>query len=232
MKRTIICGLLFLLLHFQQAFAQQAADFEWRVGSLQEARITGYTGSRTAVTIPNELDGFSVTAIGNNVFANKGLSGIVIPDGVTSIGSYAFINNRLTSVNLPERLGFIGAGTFANNRLTSVAISNGLGIIGSGAFARNQLTSISIPDSVFNIGDAAFAHNRLTGVVIPSRVSEIHHSAFAGNPLVSITIGANVNLRWEAFGDCGFDRAYTDGGRLAGTYTRTNTESTVWTLEE
>ena len=233
MRKMHIFGLLFLLLHFQQAFAQQAADFEWEVDDRQEVAIIAYTGTLTTVTIPGEISGLPVTAIDNNkVFTDRGLTSVIIPDCIRFIGSYAFNNNRLTSIDLPEKLDFNGPGAFANNRLTSVAIPNGVWAVGSGAFARNRLDSVILPDSMRIIDAAAFAHNRLTSVAIPGGVTEIGFGAFADNPLVRITIGANVDLRLEAFGDCGFNRAYTDGGRLAGTYTRTNTESTVWTLEE
>ena len=233
MKKTIFCGLLFLLLHFSQAFAQQADGFEWEEDDLQEVTITGYTESNTTVIIPKYINAMPVTGIYHNVFANKGLASIDIPDSVTFIGSYAFANNRLTGIDLPDALDFNGAGMFANNRLASVTIPNGVRSIESGAFANNQLTSIDIPDSVNRIQAAAFANNRLTSITIPNGMGEIGHGAFAGNPLISITIGEGVDLRWEVLGNNdSFDRAYIDGGRLAGTYTRPNPESNVWTRED
>lgn len=56
-----------------------------------EARITKYTGSGGNVSIPDKLDGFSVTTIGKRAFLGcKGLTGVTVPEGVTSIGEEAF----------------------------------------------------------------------------------------------------------------------------------------------
>ena len=233
MKKTIVCGLLFLLLLVPQAFAQQADDFEWEVNDRQNAAITGYTGDDRAVVIPNELGGFPVTTVNGSAFANKELICVIIPDSVTSIARRAFANNKLTSVDLPDGLSLIGDGAFANNRLAGISIPTGVTGFGYGAFAHNRLTSINLPDSVRYIDPATFANNRLTGIVIPSGVEEIGAGAFACNPLTSITIGSDVKLRWEVlWGSDSFDRAYMDGGKLAGTYTRANAESTEWVRDE
>lgn len=224
-----MCGSLFFLL-ITHLFAQQPTDFRWRVDDRQQATITDYTGNSTAITIPRLLGGATVTIIANNAFANKGLTSVTISDSVTFIGSYAFINNQLTRINLPKRLEAISPGAFANNRLTSVDMPNGLIHIGSGAFANNLLINVNLPDSLWNIYAAAFVNNRLASVTIPDGVAIIEHGAFAYNPLISITIGARVELWWEVLGgNDSFDRAYIDGGRLAGTYTRPNAKSTAWT---
>jgi hypothetical protein len=57
---------------------------------------------------------------------------------------------------------------------------------------------------------------------------------FSYNPLTSITIGAGVTLStgyyYPSFGD-GFEAVYNNGGKVAGTYTRPNTDSTTWTRQ-
>jgi hypothetical protein len=100
---------------------------------------------------------------------------------------------------------------------------------------RNQLTSVTIGNSVTSIGDDAFSHNQLTSVIIPNSVTSIGKSAFTNNQLASVTIGAGVTLDDEAFNDfpyttaSGFVAAYNNAGKAAGTYTRPNTASKVWT---
>ncbi len=100
--------------------------------------ITGCDPKPTGdLIIPDTIDGFPVTSIGNYAFWYcTDLTRVTIPDSVTSIGTFAFEGcASLTSVTLP-------------NSVTS---------IGKGAFVRCKiLTSIDIPDSVTSIGKYAF----------------------------------------------------------------------------
>jgi hypothetical protein len=50
------------------------------------------------LVIPATLWGEPVTAIGNNAFAGKQLSSVIIPDSVITIGNNAFANNYMRSV--------------------------------------------------------------------------------------------------------------------------------------
>jgi len=85
------------------------------------------------------------------------------------------------------------------------------------------------------IGDEAFRGKGLTSITIPASVTTIGASTFAGNQLTSITIGANVTLvvdddyynNVSSFGN-GFDKAYNNGGKPAGTYKRDSTNSSIW----
>jgi hypothetical protein len=108
-----------------------------------------------------------------------------------------------------------------------------------GVFSSKNLTSVTIPDSINYIGGYAFFNNQLTSVTIPSNVTEITFYAFLKNQLISITIGADVTIVDGAFNDgvpsggsgvsSGFETTYNNGGKMAGTYTRPNTSSKVWT---
>ena len=107
-----------------------------------EVYITGYnTVGGTDVVIPSTIDGNPVKAIGDprlfggsGPFSNKGLTSVVIPDGVTTIGQAAFSNNQLTSVTIPNSVIKI---TGRNN----APFGN---IVWPGAFEGNQLTSVTI----------------------------------------------------------------------------------------
>ncbi|MBX3734708.1 MAG: leucine-rich repeat domain-containing protein [Verrucomicrobiae bacterium] len=78
--------------------------------------ITGYSGAGEAVTIPADIHGLPVTAIGDGAFSGRiGPTQIIIPDGVTSIGYGAFWGcTGLTQITLPGSLANIGNGAFAD----------------------------------------------------------------------------------------------------------------------
>jgi len=61
----------------------------------------GYEGTRTAFTVPQEIAGRQITAIGSRAFANSNIITLTIPEGITTIGDYAFLNatNLRTIIN-------------------------------------------------------------------------------------------------------------------------------------
>ena len=66
------------------------SDFTYTVSGA-EAAITGYTGSDATVSIPESIDGYTVTGIESNAFANcTTIKNITIPENVTTIGYDAF----------------------------------------------------------------------------------------------------------------------------------------------
>jgi serine/threonine protein kinase len=191
------------------------------VGAFAENQIN-------SVTIPD-----SITLIEARVFAENHLSSIFISKSVTSIGKGAFVNNQLSHVDIPDGITKIEDDVFAVNRLTSVIIPNSVTSIGNGAFSVNALNNVTIPNSVTEIGDSAFKYNGITSVVIPNSVKSIGINAFS-EKVTSVRIGANVilgsNYVIGILGkETGFNDAYDKNGKRAGTYTRPNEKSTVWT---
>ncbi|MDR1148596.1 MAG: leucine-rich repeat domain-containing protein [Spirochaetaceae bacterium] len=145
MKRSVL--FVFALFIGASLSAQDAADFTYEVKN-GEVTITGYTGSAKDITIPGQINKLPVTAIGNQAFYDKQLTGITIPDSVTSIGAYAFRENQLAGVTIPDSVITIGRGAFSYNQLTGVTISNSVTAIEYEAFATNQLTGVTIPANV------------------------------------------------------------------------------------
>src|SRR6266446_4771271 len=98
-----------------------------------EITITAYTGPGGVVTIPDTINGYPVTSIGDSAFYDKytGTS-VTIGNSVTSIVYEAFYDcTRLTSVTIPNSVTDSGGGAFAGcARLTSVTIPNSVTSIG------------------------------------------------------------------------------------------------------
>ena len=116
--------------------------------------------SRDGLTIPDEINGLKVTAIGNNAFYKCVFTGdLIIPDSVTSIGDWAFDKSGFTGkLTLPENLQSIGNYTFYDCDFTGdLIIPNSVTSIGNTAFYYcSSLTSIYIPDSVTTISADVF----------------------------------------------------------------------------
>ncbi|WP_109301854.1 leucine-rich repeat protein [Aquimarina sp. AU474] len=111
------------------------------ITSLSEVMAVNYTGTATAVTIPETVDHggntYDVTAIGGKAFQNKELVSVQIPVGITSIGERAFGNNELASVEIPSSVTSIGEMAFSDNLLTEVTIPSSVQSIGAQAFYNN-----------------------------------------------------------------------------------------------
>jgi hypothetical protein len=142
------------------------APFTYVTNSDNTLTITGYAGVGGAVTIPTNINGRTVTAIGNEAFVpSLGIiTSVTMLDSITSIGDFAFAghdlapNTTLTNVAIPGSVTNMGSYVFTLCcDLTGVTISNGVTNIGSyDFFYCTNLTSVTIPGSVTSIGDSAF----------------------------------------------------------------------------
>ena len=205
-------------------------DFLWRMDNHGGVMIVGYSGTDTEITIPNTINGIPVNGINQSAFRGKNLTCVKIPSSVRVIHSSAFAENQLTDIIIPSSVVFVGSSAFRDNLLINVTIPKGVTHIEHGTFSGNHLTDITILNSVVFIDMSAFENNRLQNVTIPESVREIGSWVFRNNPIISVTIGANVVLSSRILGrDCDFVKAYNEGGKQAGIYTRPNTRSTIWT---
>lgn len=101
-----------------------------------EATVLFYTGSMTDLVIPEVIDGYTITGIGNYAFTDV---------------------NGLTKVTLPSTLKVIGKHAFSYTGLQEIEIPDGVFNIGPNAFREcYSLTKATIPASVTNITSSAF----------------------------------------------------------------------------
>jgi len=138
--------------------------FQWRVEPDGNVTIIGYTGTSGIIEIPRDINGMTVTKIGDYAFAdvfedNGILSSVIIPDTVTTIGKNAFTYNIISNVYIPNSVTTIGENAFAYNRLTSVIIPESVTTIKDYAFAKNNLTVVNIHRNIKTIGKGVFVRN-------------------------------------------------------------------------
>ena len=142
-RSTIALVLILAALSIPVATAEEApteytsGDYRYTLQPDGTAAIVKYTGSASILSIPDTLDGYAVTAIGNEAFRlRQTLSSVSIPDGVTAIGNEAFrLCQNLLSVSIPDGVTSIGDRAF---------------------YGCWFLFDITIPDSVTSIGNGAF----------------------------------------------------------------------------
>jgi len=202
--------------------------------------IINYTGAGGVVEIPSQLNGKTVTGIGEGAFWDRrdSLTSVIIPNSVTIIGVGAFTNcSGLASVTIPDSVTSIRNSAFTGcSGLTSVTIGNNVTSIGNSAFyGCTSLIDITIPNRVISIGRQAFnGCSSLTSVTIGSSVTNIEDAAFSGcTSLVSVTFVTGSNITSGNFGSAfpvgsegtwytsdSLNNAYLAANPKAGTYTR------------
>lgn len=69
------------------------------------AVITGFQGEAARISLPSEIEGYPVTALGRKAFlSRKGLHGVSIPDTMEEIGDWAFAHcDHLTDISVAAR---------------------------------------------------------------------------------------------------------------------------------
>ena len=164
--------------------------------------ITNYTGSENFVTIPSEINGEAVTAIGESAFAKTYIETVIIPDSVEVIGNYAFTKSSGTFDSQLKRVVVegdglleIGEGAFKNcDNLESVLLPNSVESIGDYAFYNcSSLSFTKLPDSLKTIGTYGFyGVGEITNLNVPDDVTTLSSGSLSATKIYSIHIGEGL----------------------------------------
>ena len=196
--------------------------FEYELLDDGTAKITGVKSSPINLEIPSEVDGYTVTAIGDSAFFESSAKKVVLPETVTSIGSCSFLEmSNLTEIIIPDSVTYFGNRAFegtafynntsnwedgvlyignhlikaSNETPSEYVIKSGTKTIAASAFETcNSITSVVIPDSMTSISKYAFfSCKTLASVTIPDSVTLIDEEAFSYcDSLTSVTIPDSV----------------------------------------
>lgn len=215
MKKLVTALLMLVLLSL--AFAALADNvrtsglYTYEIKGNGTITITNFDWNKNSgdIYIPNMIDGYTVTAIGDKAFSvskydkNASKVIIVLPNTVTTIGEKAFMNASISTISIPSDTKLIGSGAFANCPISqfSVAPDNKTFATIDGvlynkstktliSFPANKDTSdeIVIPEGILAIGDYAFYFDKDYGqkgrdvsyIKWPSTLKAIGDYAFYG----------------------------------------------------
>ena len=164
-------------------------------------RITSCQTSDINLVIPDTIDGYTVTEIGANAFANQtSIQTVKFPANLKQIGVKAFANcTGLLEVTLPDTIQGAGQLCFSGcTALKKAVLNKGRINIVYGMFENcTSLTEVVIPDTVENVAMYAFLNCRsLTHLNLPASLKSISVHAFEGAGVTTITY-AGTKAQWQ-----------------------------------
>ncbi len=126
-------------------------SFFSREGRENEVMLSQYYGTTQNIVVPETVEGYTVTGIGNGVFSNNEMYGMVVkkvtlPDTIDYFGSAVFQHSTVVSINIPKKLKFIPSDTFFRcKNLTEVKFHDDIIAIANTAF---KGTDIALPQNL------------------------------------------------------------------------------------
>ena len=179
------------------------------VGDDNTVEIIGCTTSSTELTVPEEIDGHTVSTIGDYGFSKcSTLKSITIPTNIKTIGKYAFNDcTGLVNATIPTTVGSVGDYAFNYcTGLKNVTISEGVKSIGKGCFYNcTSLVEAVVPDTAEKLGSYAFYNcTSMTTATIGITADTIGEYTFYGcTELDTVVIGISVkSIGNYAFYNC------------------------------
>jgi len=184
-------------------------------------KLLKYSGMKTSLKIPDEIEGVPVVGIESACFAVGQVTEVFFNDTVKYF-KWGSKYNRATgaenmeTIIIPNGVTEIAERTFDDfNSLTSVIIPSSVTTIGRNAFgwcccnSPSMLTKITIPDNVTSIGPEAFLSKNLASVTIGSGIKDLEGTGLYGiNGRAEIIVSEN-NSAYSSVDGVLFDKNKT-----------------------
>lgn len=182
--------------------------------------ITNYKGlPPESLTIPSELDGYKVVAIGDYAFAHLEAEEVTLPDTVEYIGTLAFLNTVVSEIHIPESVISLGVASFCGEDFVKFTVdedNEAMKAVDGVLYSKDGTVLISYPcgksnaqyrvlDGVEYIYNGAFFSSyNLEEVILPEGLLGIYPEAFVSCiGIETMDIPASVEYLGEyAFAQC------------------------------
>lgn len=151
-----------------------------------KAEIISVKNAKGVIEIPEEINGYKVTSIGDKAFFGQtALEYVSFPASLEKIGQSAFSGcSSMTQLTIPDSVEEIGSSAFMGcYNLMTASIGNGVTEIPPDCFfSCNALKEILLPEGLQKIGSEAFYGCPSLDTLIPSTVTEIGFNALGYEP--------------------------------------------------
>ncbi len=176
-----------------------------------DGTLVEYTGNATSITVPETVNGITVTSIGERAFAEKNITEVILPDTVTEIKNEAFKDCTQLKTIFARKIKQIGNSAFENCIwIKNMFLMSELEHIGEYSFAYVGSKQYMVTGSTFelqlkklkSIPEGAFRNSAISRAILGS-LSSIEKNAFSEcNQLVNIFIESIPNLSDGCFKGC------------------------------
>lgn len=196
-------------LHFSQtvvlmAVAYSDGNYRSSVGSFQsiiapypaledisidsDGTILGYSGSLTSITIPEQINGITVTSVGKDSFKDSSITELILPNTVTSIGDSAFENCKNLRTVYGKNITKIGNRAFYDCVRFKNPFFGELSSIGNYSF--------------YNVCSKEFEVYGISFELKLKKLNRIPEGAFMESAISSVELGNIYSIGKNAFSEC------------------------------
>ncbi len=230
---VVIAAVLLLSVSAYAAETQYTyGKYKYTITENDTVKITKYTGTSNTVTIPEEINGKTVTHIGEDAFGEScPAQKIIIPDCVTTIKRDAFDHSNAKTIEIGSGVTEIETDAFFGAwKLEKIVVSDENtayksvdGILYDKEMKTlirvpymKKCTKLVIPEGVETIGNNATRYVTLESIVIPSSVKTIDSYGLSFRGAKNLVIPGSVEtLEWDAIYWCeGLEKIEIKKGKL------------------
>lgn len=184
-----------------------------------QAFLVAYKGCpySTDIIIPEEIDGYKVKFLGDDLFSGSDVTSVYVPATVTDISPSAFENaTELTEIICEEggeycsRDGILYRDSF--ERLLKVPEAKTeineypeeFKYIDKNAFRNSSVKKVELPETVKYLEESAFAFSKIEKITIPATVTTIPEMCFYGSEnLKEVVLPETIKtIKSNAFSNC------------------------------